>query len=94
MNIPLNLNGEQQARVHGLLQHGQPDLVVIEDTMNGAPLFMVLARGAALDYVKGALTGTPADEVPEAPEPEQPPVRIVPVTSGVHQALPGQKRPT
>jgi hypothetical protein len=90
MQIPIPLNGEQQARLGALFQHGDPDLVVIEDNMNGAPLFVLFARGAALDYVKGRLTG---HAEPEAVEPEQPKVKVVPVSTGVHQALPGQKRP-
>ena len=97
MDIPIQLNGPQQDRLRAVLIHGDPDFFIIDDVVNGSPLYMLVARGKARDWAISSLYSRPsesAEATPSAPEPaapEQPPVRIVPVSEGPRSAGPTRK---
>lgn len=97
MNLPVNLSAAQADRLNALLVKGAPELVVIDDVVNGSPLYVVLARGEARKYVQAAIENTSVDAIEAADLQDaaiiEPPVKVVAVRDGVNAAQPGTRRP-
>jgi hypothetical protein len=85
--IPVSLNGAQSDALNALILRGDPDLFTHEDKLNGSPVFVLVARGNALDVVKKLLYSD-ASPAPEPDVPEQPVVKVIPVRDGISDARP------
>lgn len=82
MNIPMPLNAEQAAKVEALITKGDPDLVVIDNPVGGSPLYVLLARGEARDWILATISGITPETVDEGYVPDGPAAKVVAVSEG------------
>jgi hypothetical protein len=90
VNIPLKLTNGQEAALKALILRGEPDLVLIDQAVNGSDLLVIVARGRAREFARRQLLTGEAAESPEEP-PEAPPVKVVKIRDGVQDNRPPGK---
>jgi hypothetical protein len=90
MQLPVQLNAHQEAALKALVLRGEPDLVLIDQAVNGSELLVIVARGRAREFARRQLLTGEAAESPEEP-PEAPPVKVVKIRDGVQDNRPPGK---
>jgi hypothetical protein len=91
INLPMSLTAAQSDKLQALVVKGGDDFLLVDDTVNGAPLLLVVARGVARDYVRDRLYGAKGEAAEgdaAEPEAEPKPVKVVPVREGVADNVP------
>ncbi len=92
MRLPVDLNASQEARLQSMLLHGTPNLVVVDQQVGSQRIYVLVATGEARTWVQSTLTPeAPTTEPP--PAPQDPPAKVVAVSTGEHAANPPASRP-